>query len=104
MAYQALVHTLKEGGCGEESMDEIDQMVDMDRRIEEIIIRDKREKEAREAEINRLKEMLQREARKTQVAEEKAEIECQNAKAKAEKIKREYEELKKMKGVERIEL
>lgn len=84
-------------------MDEIDQMVDMDRRIEEIINRDKREKEAREAEISRLKEMLQREARKTQVAEEKAEIECQNAKAKAEKIKREYEELKKMKGVERIE-
>ena len=97
------MHTLKEGGGGEESMDEIDQMVDMDRRIEEIINRDKREKEAREAEICRLKEMLQREARKTQVAEEKAEIECQNAKAKAEKIKREYEELKKMKGVERIE-
>lgn len=39
-------------------MDEIDQMVDMDRRIEEIINRDKREKEARETEINRLKEML----------------------------------------------
>ena len=97
------MHTLKEGGGGEESMDEIDQMGDMDRRIEEIINRDKREKEAREAEICRLKEMLQREARKTKVAEEKAEIECQNAKAKAEKIKREYEELKKMKGVERIE-
>ncbi len=39
-------------------MDEIDQMVDMDRRIEEIINREKREKEARETEINRLKEML----------------------------------------------
>jgi hypothetical protein len=39
-------------------MDEIDQMVDMDRRIEEIINREKREKEARESEINRLKEML----------------------------------------------
>jgi DNA-binding transcriptional regulator of glucitol operon len=84
-------------------MDEIDQMVDKDRRIEEIINRENREKEAREAEINRLKEMLQREARKTQVAEEKSEIECQNAKARAEKIKREYEELKKVKGVERIE-
>jgi hypothetical protein len=84
-------------------MDEIDQMVDKDRRIEEIINRESREKEARDAEINRLKEMLQREARKTQMAEEKSEIECQNAKAKAEKIKREYEELKKVKGVERIE-
>jgi hypothetical protein len=99
----ALVHTLKEGAGVEESMDEIDQMVDKDRRIEEIINRENREKEAREAEINRLKEMLQREARKTQVAEEKSEIECQNAKARAEKIKREYEELKKVKGVERIE-
>jgi hypothetical protein len=39
-------------------------MVDMDRKIEEIINREKREKEAQEAEINRLKEMLQREARK----------------------------------------
>jgi hypothetical protein len=39
-------------------MDEIDQMVDMDRRIEEIINKEKREKEARETEINRLKEML----------------------------------------------
>ncbi len=39
-------------------MDEIDQMVDMDRRIEEIINREKRDKEARETEINRLKEML----------------------------------------------
>ena len=39
-------------------MDEIDQMVDIDRRIEEIINREKREKEARETEINRLKEML----------------------------------------------
>jgi hypothetical protein len=39
-------------------MDEIDQMVDMDRRIEEIINREKREKEAKETEINRLKEML----------------------------------------------
>ena len=37
------------------------------------------------------------------MAEEKAEVDYQNAKAKAEKIKREYEELKKMKGVERIE-
>lgn len=99
----ALVHTLKEDAGVEESMDEIDQMVDKDRRIEEIIIRESREKEAREAEINRLKEMLQKEARKTQVAEEKSEIECQNAKARAEKIKREYEELKKVKGVERIE-
>jgi histidyl-tRNA synthetase len=99
----ALVHTLKEGTGVEESMDEIDHMVDKDRRIDEIINRESREKEAREAEINRLKEMLQREARKTQVAEEKSEIECQNAKARAEKIKREYEELKKVKGVERIE-
>jgi hypothetical protein len=99
----ALVHTLKEGGGVEESMDEIDQMVDKDRRIDEIINRENREKDAREAEINRLKEMLQREARKAQVAEEKSEIECQNAKARAEKIKREYEELKKVKGVERIE-
>jgi hypothetical protein len=97
------VHTLKEGTGVEESMYEIDQMVDKDRRIEEIINRESREKEAREAEINRLKEMLQREAKKTQVAEEKSEIECQNAKARAEKIKREYEELKKVKGVERIE-
>jgi DNA-binding transcriptional regulator of glucitol operon len=97
------VHTLKEGTGVEESMDEIDKMVDKDRRIEEIINRENREKEAREAEINRLKEMLQREARKTQVAEEKSDIECQNAKARAEKIKREYEELKKLKGVERIE-
>jgi len=39
-------------------MDEIDQMVDMDRRIEEIINREKTEKEAKETEINRLKEML----------------------------------------------
>ena len=104
-AYLALVHTLKERGA-EESMDEIDQMVDMDRKIEEIINREKREKEAQEAEINRLKEMLQREARKTQVAEEKAErheIDIQNTKGKAEKIKRDYEEIKKMKGVERIE-
>lgn len=65
LAYKALVHTLKEGDNDEESMDEIEQMVDRDRRIDEIINREQREKAEKENEVHRLKEMLQKEARKS---------------------------------------
>lgn len=60
------MHTLKEGDDdGEESMDEIEQMVDKDRRIDEIINREQRDKAEKENEVHRLKEMLQKEARKS---------------------------------------
>ena len=50
--------------------------------------------------------MLQKEARKSQVAEEKAERlkdEAHNSKARIDKIRKECEELKKLNGAYRID-
>ena len=83
-------------------------MVEADKRIHEVIDREQREREARHrSDVAKAKEAIGREVRRAEGAEaraEKAEMEAQALKAKLDKARREFDELRKANGHEMIDV